>query len=91
MADVFKNLKELCLKIYHLDPAKPFSVPVLAWEEALKKAEVKVGGGTDFDMLLMKKEFEKEYVAPFIVMQKLITNVWKIMIRKNRHVLHIGI
>ena len=42
LADVFKNLKELCLKIYHLDPAKPFSVPVLAWEEALKKAEVKL-------------------------------------------------
>ena len=42
-------------------------------------------------MLLMKKEFEKEYVAPFIVMQKLITNVLKIMIRKNRHILHIGI
>ena len=42
LADVFKNLKELCLNIYHLDPAKPFSVPVLAWEEALKKAEVKL-------------------------------------------------
>ena len=39
LADVFKNLKEPCLKIYHLDPAKPFSVP---WEESLKKVEVKL-------------------------------------------------
>ena len=39
LADVFKNLKEPCLKIYHLDPAKSFSEPC---EEALKKAKVKL-------------------------------------------------
>ena len=31
LADVFKNLRKMCLKIYHLDPVKIFSAPGLAW------------------------------------------------------------
>ena len=31
LADVFKNLRKMCLKIYHLDPVKKFSAPGLAW------------------------------------------------------------
>ena len=34
----------------------------------------------------MKKELEVEYVLQFIGMKKLITNIWKIMI-KNHHIL----
>ena len=29
LADVFENLKKMCLEIYELNPAKIFSVPVL--------------------------------------------------------------
>ena len=29
LADVFKNLRKMCLKIYHLDPAKFISAPGL--------------------------------------------------------------
>ena len=43
----------MCLKIYHLDPAKFFSAPGLAWQAALKKTEVKLELLTDIDMLLM--------------------------------------
>ena len=36
----------------------------------------------------MKKELEVEYVLQFIGMKKLITNIWKIMIKiKNHHIL----
>ena len=43
----------MCLKIYHLDPAKFLSAPGLAWLVALKKTEVKIELLTDIDMLLM--------------------------------------
>ena len=41
------------LKIYHLDLVKFISAPGLAWQAALKKAEVKLELLTDIDMLLM--------------------------------------
>ena len=34
LADVFKNFRNICLKIYELDPAKFLSVPGLAWQAA---------------------------------------------------------
>ena len=53
LAVVFENFEKLCLKIYHLDPAKFLSAPGLAWPAALKKTEVKLELLTDIDMLLM--------------------------------------
>ena len=37
LADVFESFREMCLKIYQLDPAKFLSAPGLAWQAALKK------------------------------------------------------
>ena len=31
LADVFKNSRKMCLKIYHLDPLKFLSAPGLTW------------------------------------------------------------
>ena len=53
LADVFENCREMCLKIYQLDPAKFFSAPGLTWQAALKKTKVKLDYLTDTDMLLM--------------------------------------
>ena len=53
LADVFENFRNMCLKIYALDPAKFLSAPGLAWEAALEKAKVKLDLLTDIDMLLM--------------------------------------
>ena len=36
LADVFKNLRKMCSKVYHLDPVKFLSAPGLAWQAALK-------------------------------------------------------
>ena len=42
----------MCFKIYQLDPAEFLSASGLAWQAALKKAEVKLDLLTDVDMLL---------------------------------------
>ena len=53
LTDAFQNFRNICLKIYVLDPAKFFSAPTLAWQAALKKTKVKVALLTDIDMALM--------------------------------------
>ena len=32
LADIFKNFKKICSKIYHLDLVKIISAPGLAWQ-----------------------------------------------------------
>ena len=50
---VFEKFREMCLKNYHLDPAKFLSAPGLVWQAALKKNELKFELLTDTDMILM--------------------------------------
>ena len=61
LANVFENFRKMYLEVHQLDTAKFLSAPGLAWEEALKKTEVK-----------LKKELEVEYVNLLIDMQQLI-------------------
>ena len=37
LTDVFKNVRNMCLEIHKLDPAKFISAPILAWQAATKK------------------------------------------------------
>ena len=37
LADVFEDFRNMCLKIYELDPVKFLSAPGLAWQAALEK------------------------------------------------------
>ena len=60
LADVFENFRNMCLKIYELDPAKFFSAPGLAWQATLKKTKVKLDLLTDTDMLLMVEKGIRE-------------------------------
>ena len=53
MADVFENFRKMCLKIYHVDPAKCLSAPGLVWQAALRMTKVKLELLTDIDMLSM--------------------------------------
>ena len=53
LADVFENFRNMCLKIYKLDPAKFFSAPRLTQQAAFKKTKVKLGFLTDIEILLM--------------------------------------
>ena len=56
LADVLKNFRKMCLKIYYLDPVKFLSAPELAWQAALKKTAVKLELLTNIDMLLMAEK-----------------------------------
>ena len=53
LADVFENFRNICIKVYELDPAHFSSASGLAWQACLKKTEVKLELLTNVDMLLM--------------------------------------
>ena len=53
LADIFENFRNICIKVYGLDPAHFLFAPGLAWETYLKKTEVELELITDPDMLLM--------------------------------------
>ena len=54
LADVFENFRNMCLKIYELDPALFLTATSLAWQIALKKIKVKLDLLTD--MLMVEKD-----------------------------------
>ena len=56
LADVFENFRNMCIKVYELDPAHFLSAPRLSWQACLKKTEVKLELLTIFNMLLMVEE-----------------------------------
>ena len=53
LADVFENFRNMCIKVYELDPAHFLSALGLAWQACLKETEVILELLTDVDMLLM--------------------------------------
>ena len=56
LADVFENFRDICLKIYGLDPVYYFTAPGLAWDACLKITDIDLELLSDVNMLLM---FEK--------------------------------
>ena len=56
LAEVFENFRKTCLKVYEPNPAHFLSLPGLAWQACLKKANVELDLLTDYDMLLMVDE-----------------------------------
>ena len=53
LANVFENFRNMCLKIYKLEPAKFLLAPELAWQAALRKTKAKLILLTNIDILLM--------------------------------------
>ena len=53
LADVFENLRNICIENYELDPAHYYTAPGLAWDAALKISGVELELLSDIDMLLM--------------------------------------
>ena len=53
LGDVFENFRNMCIKVYELDPAHFLSAPGLAWQACLKKTGIELELLTDPDMLLM--------------------------------------
>ena len=55
-ADVFENFRNMCIKVYELEPAHFLSLPGLTWQASLKKTNIKLELLMDYDMLLMVEE-----------------------------------
>ena len=70
LADVFENFRNMCLKIYKLDPAPPG----LALQAALKKTKVKSDLLTDINILLIVERGIRGGICHSINMEKLIIN-----------------
>ena len=51
-----KIFREMCIRVYGLDPTCFLSAPGLAWQACLKKTGVKLELLKDMDMLLMIEE-----------------------------------
>ena len=66
LIDVFENFRNICIKIYKLDPAKFLSVPGLAWQAALKETKVKLDLLADIDMLLVVEKSVRGGTCHFI-------------------------
>ena len=49
----------MCLKLYEVDPVHFFSVPGLAWQEALKKIKMELDLSTDFNILTMVEKINR--------------------------------
>ena len=56
LADVFENLRDKCIDIYEIDPDHFLSAPGLAWQDCLKKTEIKLELLTDNDTLMMAEK-----------------------------------
>ena len=56
LADVFENFRNMCIKVYELDPANFLTAPGLAWQACLKITDVKLELLKKFNMLLMVEE-----------------------------------
>ena len=52
LADVFETFRNVCLKVYNLDPAHFFSAPNLSWDAMLITIRAEIGLLTDIEMLL---------------------------------------
>ena len=74
-ADVFGNFRNMCIKVYELDPAHFLSAPGLAWQACLEKTGVEIELLTDNDMLLMvEKGIRGGNVMQYTDVQKQIIN-----------------
>ena len=92
LADVFGNFRNMCLKIYDLDPARFLAAPGLAWQTILKKTKVKLDLLTDIDMLLMVEKGIREGIYYSIYRYSKANNKYMKDNDKNKdcHIFNIG-
>ena len=74
LADVFENFRNICIKVYELDPAHFLSAPGLAWQTCLKKTEVELELITDPDTLLMVEKGIRGGICHAILMYSKANN-----------------
>ena len=63
LADVFENFRDMCLRVYELDPVHFVSLSGLAWQACLKKTNIELELLTDYDMLLKVEKGIREGIC----------------------------
>ena len=89
LADIFENFRNMCIKVYELDPAHFLSLPGLAWKAYLKKTNVKLELLTDYDMLLMVEEGIRGGICHLIHRYAKANNKYMKYYNKNKESLYI--
>ena len=56
LVDVFENFRNMCIKVYELDPTHSLSALGLAWQVCLKKTQIELELVTNINMLLMVEQ-----------------------------------
>ena len=56
LSDIYENFRNMCIKVYELDPAHFLSTPGLARQVCLKKTKRELKLITDFNILLMVEQ-----------------------------------
>ena len=86
LADVFKNIRKMCLKIYHLDLVKCIWAPWLASQTALKKTEVKLKLLADIDVVLMVEKGIRGGICHTIYQYAKVNNNYMKGYEKNKKI-----
>ena len=89
LADIFENFRNMCIKIYVLDPAKFLSARGLAWQAALKKTKVKLDFLYDIDMLLMVEKSIRGGICHSIYQYAKANNKYMKNYEKNKETSHL--
>ena len=66
IADVFENVRNICIKVCGLDPPHFLSAPGLAWQVCLKKTDAKLELISDLDIMLMVEKGIRGGICPAI-------------------------
>ena len=92
LADVFGNFRNMCPKIYELDPAKFLSAPGLAWQAALKKTKIKLDFLTVIEVLSMVEKSITGRICHSIYRYAKTNNKYMKVYHKikNPHIINIG-
>lgn len=83
LADIFESFRELCLKIYKLDPVHYLTSPSLTWDAMLKITKVELDPVTDYEMYLMIKHGIRGGIHQSIRSKLDILNVKNIRVNLN--------
>ena len=84
LGDVFENLRDVCIKVYGLDPVYFLSAPGLAWKACLKKIGVKLELLRDIDMLLMIEKRIRGGIFHFVYRHAKVNNKYMEGYDKNK-------
>ena len=78
LANMYRALRDTCLKHDKLDPVHFYTSPGLAWKACLKHTGIKLELLTDPDMLRMfERGSEVELLKRFVNTHRQIINIWE--------------